>query len=177
MTDLLANWTGALTTAVGAVVDVAYEPTHHTDAAALLTCFYFPGTTVGELGEVLALTDSGAVRLVNRMERAGLLRRDARRGRVVTLRATGDGRRLALDLQARRLRAIDSLFSSLTTDERAQLAGLLHKVLGGVEFGGRQARQTCRHCDHRRCDGEVCPIGQRLRDQGELAPRVGKAGV
>jgi DNA-binding MarR family transcriptional regulator len=170
--ELLANWTGALAMAVGAVVAEATGKSGRTATAALLTCSYFPDMTVGELGEVLGLTGSGAVRLVDRLEGAGLVRRLERRGRSVTLELTGEGERLAQDLQGLRLRAIEGLLSPLTTKEQAQLAGLLDKVLHGSMFGAQRARRICRYCDHARCDGEACPIGRCLREQGTPAPRA-----
>jgi DNA-binding MarR family transcriptional regulator len=170
--QLLANWTGALALAVGSVVADATRSCGGTDAAGLLTCSYYPGITVGGLAEVLGLTGSGAVRLADRLEGAGLLRRLDRQGRSVMLELTRDGQRLAEDLQDHRLRAIEGLLSPLTTEEQGQLAGLLDKVLHDAKFSAKRARRICRYCDHGNCDGEACPIGRRLREWGEVAPRA-----
>lgn len=173
MTELLANWVGALASAVDAEVAQAVGEYGGTAMGALLTCSYFPDMTVGELGGVLGLTGSGAVRLVDRLERDGLVARQARQGRVVAMRLTSRGERLARDLQHRRLAVIDGLLSSLTDGERTELAGMLGKVLHDAGLAAAQARQTCRFCDHQRCDGEACPVGRSLRERGEQAPRVG----
>lgn len=176
MPELLANWIGALACAVHDLRTQANARVGDTDAAAVLTCSYFPGTTVGELGEVLALTGSGAVRLVDRLERADLVARQARRGHTVTLGLTGRGRRAAESLQAHRLDAIESLLSALSAAEQDQLAVLVAKVLRQADLNREEARRTCRYCDHRRCDGEACPVGQTLRDKGWPAPRAARSG-
>lgn len=172
MPELVANWVGALACAVDAGVARAAGERGGTQMGALLTCFYFPGVTVGELGEVLGLTGSGAVRLIDRLERDGLVIRQAREGRSVAVRLSARGRRLAADLQRRRLAVIEGLLSSLTADERGQFAGMLGKVLRDARLGVGQARRVCRFCDHRRCDGEACPVGSSLREQGQPAPRA-----
>ncbi len=177
VSDLVANWVGALASAVDVQVAQAAGERGGTEMGALLTCSYFPDATVGELGEVLGLTGSGAVRLVDRLERAGLVVRQARRGRSVTVRLSVRGRRVAEDLQRRRLAVIDGLLSSLTADERRQLAGMLEKVLHNAGLGGAQARRVCRFCDHLRCDGEACPVGRSLREQGQPPPRAAAAGA
>jgi MarR family transcriptional repressor of emrRAB len=171
--ELLANWVGALASAVDAQVAQAAGEHGGTAMGALLTCSYFPDVTVGELGEVLGLTGSGAVRLVDRLERDGLVARQARQGRMVTVSLTGRGRRLARDLQRRRLAVIGGLLSSLTDGERTQLAGMLGKVLHDAGLAAGQARRVCQFCDHRRCDGEACPVGRSLRERGGQAPRAG----
>lgn len=171
----MANWVGALALAVDAEVARAAGDRGGTYMGALLTCSYFAEVTVGELGEVLGLTGSGAVRLVDRLERDGLVERQARRGRMVTVRLTPDGRRQAEDLQRRRLAVIDELLSPLTADERGQLAGLLGKVLHDAGLDPREARMVCRLCDHQRCDGEACPVGRSLRERGAPAPRAAAA--
>jgi MarR family transcriptional repressor of emrRAB len=172
VTELVANWVGALASAVDAQVAQAAGEHGGTAMAALLTCSSFPDMTVGELGEVLGLTGSGAVRLLDRLERDGLAARQARQGRVVTVRLTGRGRRIARDLQRRRLAMIDGLLSPLTEEERAHLAGMVGKVLYDAGLASGQARRACRFCDHQRCDGEACPVGRSLRDRGEPAPRA-----
>jgi MarR family transcriptional regulator, negative regulator of the multidrug operon emrRAB len=171
MADLLANWTGALAGAVEAVVAQGPAQLQGSDAAALLTCSYFPDVTIGELGESLGLSGSGAVRLVDRLELAGLARRRTGPGRSVTVRPTANGRRCAARLQEQRLEAISRLLSPLTLKEQGELAKLLDKVLYGALFADQQARRVCRFCDHARCDDGACPIGRSLRHGGGAVRR------
>lgn len=177
MTELLANWVGSLASAIDAQVAQGAGEHGGTVMGALLTCSYFPDMTVGELAGVLGLTGSGAVRLVDRLERDGLVARQARQGRLVTVRLTARGRRLAAGLQRRRLAVIDGLLSPLTQQERTELAGMLGKVLHDAGLPAAQARRACRFCDHQRCDGEACPVGRSLRERGEPAPHAGAKAV
>jgi DNA-binding MarR family transcriptional regulator len=141
--------------------------------AALLTLSYFPGTTVGELGEVLGLTGSGAVKLLDRLDADGFTKRYSGNGRQVIVRLTDRGRRQAQRLQHDRLNALERLLRPLTADERRQLSRLVSKLLRHAELPEDRARTVCRLCDHRRCDGDACPIGSALRNSGEAAPRAG----
>jgi MarR family transcriptional regulator, negative regulator of the multidrug operon emrRAB len=177
MTELLANWVGSLALAIDAQVTQAAAGHGGTTMGALLTCSYFPDMTVGELGEVLGLTGSGAVRLVDRLERNGLIARQAKQGRAVCVRLTAKGREVATDLQRRRVATISDLLAPLTEPERTCLAGILGKVLHDAGLSPEQARRACRLCDHRRCDGEACPVGRSLRERGEQARRAGAEGA
>lgn len=173
MSELLANWLGAVASSVDAEVMRAVGEYDSTAMGALLTCLHFNDVAVGDLGPVLGLTGSGAVRLVDRLERDGLLRRSAKEGRVVKVCLTPAGRRQARKLQRQRLAAIGHLLSSLSPDEQRDLAVILEKVLCGAGLDRRSARTICRFCDHRRCDGEDCPIGRSLRERGEHPARRG----
>jgi MarR family transcriptional regulator, negative regulator of the multidrug operon emrRAB len=172
MDGFTADWAGAFASAVDARVTQAVGGCGTTELGALLTCLSFRQLGVGELGEVLGLTGSGSVRLVDRLEREGLVFRQARQGRSVTIRLSGRGRRLAVDLQRRRLAAIGELLAPLTAKEQALLTGLLDKMLHGAGLDAPEARRVCRLCDHRRCDGSACPIGRSLRQHDEPAARA-----
>lgn len=177
MSELAANWLGALASAVdGGIADAGAEH-NGTAMAAVLTLSYFPDTTVGELAHVLGLTGSGAVRLLDRLERDGLLQRRAGHGRSVMARLTGDGRHLAEKLQRRRLHTLEGMLAPLTDEERRQFAALVGKILRQAALPADRARTVCRLCDHMRCDGDVCPVGGSLRDSGEAPPRAGALEV
>ena len=177
MQELLGNWVGALVSMVDMRLAAVGGDHGSTDIGAVLTCFSFPDVTVSELGKVLGLTNSGAVRLVNRLERDGLLARQERQGRVVTVKLTDHGRRLAKDLQRRRLAVVDDLLSSLVLDERQQLAVMLDKVLHDARLEPEQARRACRFCDHRCCDGDACPIGRSVRERGQATQSGAMPGM
>jgi MarR family transcriptional regulator, negative regulator of the multidrug operon emrRAB len=171
--ELTANWLGALASAVdGGIAEAAAEHSR-TAMAAVLTLSYFPDTTVGELADVLGLTGSGAVRLLDRLGRDGLVRRYAGQGRSVMARLTDDGRQLAENLQRRRLHTLEGILAPLTDDERRQFTTLVGKILRHAALPADRARTVCRLCDHMRCDGDACPVGGSLRDNGEAPPRAG----
>lgn len=173
----MANWLGALSIAVnGDIADVGAEY-GGTATAAVLTLSYFPDTTVGELARVLGLTGSGAVRLLDRLERDGLVQRRAGHGRSVMAQLTDEGHHLAANLQRARLRTLEGMLAPLTDDERREFAGLVGKILRHAALPADRARTVCRLCDHMRCDGAACPIGDSLRDKGAAPPRAGDLEV
>ena len=87
-----------------------------------------------EFSDRLMLTSSGTTKRLDRLERAGLVRRrpDAgdRRGTVIELTATG--RRLVDATTADHLRNEARLLGALTKAEQQQLAGLLRKLQLGL---------------------------------------------
>ena len=74
-----ANVLGAVALAVAGQIPVTVTPgggRSDSSAAALSALYHFPGPpTVDRLGQVLGLTHSGAVRLVDRLAGAGLVER------------------------------------------------------------------------------------------------------
>jgi DNA-binding MarR family transcriptional regulator len=164
--------TGHATNVVGAGVlalaDVLRDATeraadHGASAPAALAALetYLDGSSIDELRRVLGITHSGAVRLVDRLEAGGLLRRtaagDARaRGLVLT----SAGRRAAQRVLAERAVALDAALAPLSDAERDQLGALLGRVVGGLTGGRADARRICRLCDPGGCghhDGR-CPV-------------------
>lgn len=172
MSEFTAGWVGALAATVDVKVTEAASGVGNSEIGALLTCLSFGAVSVGELGQVLGLTGSGAVRLVDRLEREGLIVRQARQGRSVSVRLSARGRRRALELRRGRLAAIGDLVGSLSVDERRQFTGLVGKLLHNAGLDAATARTVCRFCDHRRCDGEVCPVGRSLRARDEPSARA-----
>lgn len=91
--------------------------------------------TPTELGAAMMVTSGAVTKRVDRLERLGLVERRVAdgdgRGRLITL--TKAGRRLQEELHPDHLANEDSLLASLTPRERAQLAGLLKKLLLDLE--------------------------------------------
>lgn len=168
----LANWLGALSTAVDHSIADAGAAYMGSQMSALLTLLYFSDTSVGELGRILGLTGSGAVRLLDRLEHDGFVERHPGQGRSVTVRLTDDGQHLASNLQRRRLCAIEDMLAQLTEDERRQLGTLVAKLLRHAELSPERAKTVCRLCDHHMCEGAGCPIGASLRARGAEPPRA-----
>ncbi|MGH2874511.1 MAG: MarR family winged helix-turn-helix transcriptional regulator [Solirubrobacteraceae bacterium] len=172
MSEFAADWVGVLANAVDAKAAEAVGGIGGSEVGALSTCLSFGEVGVGELGEVLGLTGSGAVRLVDRLEHDGLILRQARQGRSVSVRLSARGRRRAEQLRQRRLAAIEQLLGSLSAGERDQLTGLLDKLLHNAGLDAGTARTVCRFCDHRRCDRDICPVGRSLRARKEPSVRA-----
>lgn len=136
-------------------------------AAALSALLHFlDRPTIDLLRQVLGLTSSGTVRLVDRLEESGFVRREAGAG------AGGDGRSTSVVLTeagqvaARRVASARSevLLRSLEVlsgTERAAFEGLAGKVLVGLMRGPGATRWMCRLCDTGVCRGAQggCPVG------------------
>jgi MarR family transcriptional regulator, negative regulator of the multidrug operon emrRAB len=127
--------------------------------AALTT--YLEGSSIDALARALGLSHSAAVRLVDRLEGAGLVRRErGGDGRSVAIGVTDAGRTTGRAVLAERERALDGVLDVLDDRERAELARLHERLLGGLTTGRAAARTICRMCDPHGCghyDGR-CPV-------------------
>jgi DNA-binding MarR family transcriptional regulator len=126
--------------------------------AALVLLANRPGSSVDWLSRRLGLTQSGAVRLVDRLVILGLLRRDKHQGRKeVFLHVTSGGEdRLRRGLEARAT-AIRALVEALSEGEQEQLGALIGKALAGGSRRRDEADVACRLCDWEACK-PVCPL-------------------
>jgi DNA-binding MarR family transcriptional regulator len=177
--DALANVLGALALVVTdemtrAVSAATRDTASLTDAATLSALAQFlDGATLDRMHHVLGLTPSGAVRLVDRLERAGLVAREAgadRRSRAVRLTATG--RQAAVGIGAARSAYLTGLVDALPPEQVDALRGLLATVMAGVVARKDGGAWTCRLCDlvaFRRQQGE-CPAYNAAIDRAVAPP-------
>jgi DNA-binding MarR family transcriptional regulator len=143
-----------------AIADELHEPDMSPSAvAALLTVALWEPMGAQELAAVVGLSQSAAVRLVDELAAAGLVRRLDKKGRAVPLALTAAGRRRAKALQARRLAVVDKALASLGRDARAGLEAALPGLLAAFTTGRAAARRICRFCDHGLCRDGGCPVG------------------
>ncbi|HEY4314314.1 MAG TPA: MarR family transcriptional regulator [Actinomycetes bacterium] len=132
-------------------------------AAALSALRHFlpADPTVDLVRQVLGLTHSGTVRLVDRLEAAGQVRRGpGPDGRSTTVHLTAAGRRAADRVTAARATVLHDALAVLDPAERRQLDDLAGRVLLGMRRGPGATRWTCRLCDTATCgrlDGR-CPV-------------------
>ena len=139
-----------------------------TDGTALSALVHVlpPDPSIDLLRQVLGITHSGAVRLVDRLELAGQVRRVPGTDRRTTaIRITAAGRRAATRVAGGRIDLVRDALDALSADEQEQLADLAGKVLAGLRrdpatSGGPITRWTCRLCDTTACgraEGR-CPV-------------------
>jgi DNA-binding MarR family transcriptional regulator len=146
-----------------AVSDAARQPENGAAALSLLANFV-EQPQVGLLHKALGLTPSGAVRLVDRLEADGELRRGpGADARSTTVRLTARGRRTAHRLSAARLAVLEDALSVLSDEERETLDALISRVLVGLKRPAPPARHMCRLCDATACGhaDSHCPVYQR----------------
>jgi DNA-binding MarR family transcriptional regulator len=134
-----------------------------TAAAALSALLHFlDRPSIDRLRQVLGLTSSGTVRLVDRLAESGYVRRDPgadRRSTAIVL--TEQGRRAAGQVSAARAEVLQRSLAVLSPDERATFERLTGKVLVGMMRGPGATRWMCRLCDIGTCRGAEggCPVG------------------
>ena len=164
----LENIVGSLAVALSdAVQSAAAEASGHTAAgpAALTALRIHRGCSVDRLAGVLGLTHSGTVRLVDRLEDDGLVRRgQGQDARVVTLELTAKGAKRASRVAAGRAAAVEGFLGELDAGERRTLLRLVEKMVvsGMVDWG--QVQHRCRLCDLEACHagGEPCPLDAHM---------------
>jgi MarR family transcriptional repressor of emrRAB len=113
------------------------------------------------LRAALGISQPGVVRLVERLETQGWVRRDSDNGRAVALEVTPAGRRVVTKLLAARNTALAAMLDPLEPEEQRQLTPLLEKLLAARTHDRRQLERLCRLCQRRVC--EQCPVAGALR--------------
>jgi MarR family transcriptional regulator, negative regulator of the multidrug operon emrRAB len=160
-----ANLLGALALDAAGVLEAATKPVvgqAGAAAAALVTIAAHPGRSIERLRAPLGLSQPGAVRLVERLVGLGWVER-ARAGgrRGLELRLTPAGESVLAELLRARRAALAELIEPLTEAERAQLSGLLEKLLAARTGDRHDLERLCRLCEWRICD--ECPVAGALR--------------
>lgn len=129
--------------------------------AALVTIDAYPRRTMEELRTALRLSQPGTLRLVERLENEGWVRREVGPRRAAGLVLTAAGRRTKDRLLLARDHALSQLLEPLSQPERSQLAGLLEKLLAAQTDDYVALARLCRLCQRAAC--ERCPVSAALR--------------
>jgi DNA-binding MarR family transcriptional regulator len=167
------NVLGALSLVVADRTTHAVAAAGQSQTAAAALCALaqsLDGCTVDRLRRVLGMTSSGTVRLIDRLEAAGHVRRgpggDAR---STSLTLTAAGRRAARRVAAARGAVLEDALTALSPAERDTLERLAGQVLDGiVRVKLAEPEPTawiCRLCDLDACrhaEGE-CPAANAAR--------------
>jgi DNA-binding MarR family transcriptional regulator len=148
----------------GAQLEVADLPER--SLAALVLLRNRPRSNVDWLYRRLGITQSGAVRLVDRLVTLGLVRREKEPGRKeVALLVTVSGEARLQQGLAARATAMQALVESLSAAEQTQLATLVGKALAGGTRRREEADVACRLCDWDACK-PVCPLDASVAEAG-----------
>lgn len=123
-----------------------------TAVAALVTIRDRDPLSIGDIAHVVGLTHSAAVRLVDRLEKDWLVRRQRRVGREVMVEITARGKRRAQQLQEGRFTAMKEFLAALDPDEHAALDEIVGKLIARQAAGGMAVEQFCRMCRRGVCD-------------------------
>jgi DNA-binding MarR family transcriptional regulator len=158
----IANRLGALALALGDEMlgaIAASDGPGPSDAAALVTVGAEPGSSLEALAGMLALSQSATVRLIDRLEAAGLIeRRHGPDRRTLALHLSGAGERRMQAILNRRESALVKALGALSASERETLGALMGKMLSAMTDSDQRASQICRLCDEVACGLESCPV-------------------
>lgn len=158
-TQRVANMLGGLAVAIGDAVAAGSRE------AALVALHSHPDQTVVGLSRALGRSHSATVRMVDGLERDGLLRR----------RRSGDARSIALALSPRgvaaaesvrsaRAATLDGLVDALAEAEVAELEPLLERLLAASAIDTDSRWRICRLCEEPRCEQRGrCPVDEAAR--------------
>lgn len=165
-----ANVFGALALMVAdQMADVTADAAGRSDSApaALAALYHFlDRPSVDLLRQVLGLTSSGTVRLLDRLAESGLIERGpGADARSTAVSLTAAGREVAARVCRDRGAVLDRALAVLTPAERAEFTDLAGKVLVGLMRGPGATRWMCRLCDTGICRGAPggCPVGNAAR--------------
>ncbi|MEU4603404.1 MarR family winged helix-turn-helix transcriptional regulator [Kribbella sp. NPDC023972] len=129
------------------------------DLAALTLIASHDGCSADWLWNRIGLTQSGTVRLIDRLERLGYVVR-ARRGRVLELGLTTAGTELLETWNAARDQAGREVLGGLTPAERRRFNDLLATSLRRTARARSEADTTCRLCNWPVCT--ECPVDESV---------------
>jgi DNA-binding MarR family transcriptional regulator len=116
----------------------------------------------------VGLTQSGTVRLVDRLVGRGLLRRGSAAGRGVPLHVTPQGGDVLADWARRRDALVGELLAGVPAAHRDEVVAGMAAALLGHARPRAQADATCRRCTWADC-GDDCPVDRSVT--GGAAPR------
>jgi DNA-binding MarR family transcriptional regulator len=135
------------------------------DLSALTLVAEHDGCSGDWLRTRVRLTQSGTVRLVDRLVARGLVRRGASTGRGVPLHATERGAALLADWARRRDEVVDDLLAAVPAAHRGEVVeGMAAALLGG-DRPRAEADATCRRCTWIAC-GDDCPVDGSVTGEG-----------
>jgi DNA-binding MarR family transcriptional regulator len=138
-------------------------------AAALSALLHFlDRPSIDRLRQVLGLTSSGTVRLIDRLTESGYVRREPGvDGRSTSIVLTEPGREAAARVSRARADVLERSLSVLSPAERAAFERIAGKILVGMMRGPGATRWICRLCDIGVCRGasDGCPVGSAARER------------
>lgn len=133
--------------------------------AVILTLGQYDRQSISEIAAVTALSHSAAVRLVDRLERDGLITRARKQqGRSVPVSLTVKGRRTYTDLRRAQSSALSDILAPLSEEEKAQLVHLAERLLEPMATDRNAKDHICRYCDESVCLQGKCPVETTSRE-------------
>jgi MarR family transcriptional regulator, negative regulator of the multidrug operon emrRAB len=130
--------------------------------AALVTIGAYPGRSIELLRRPLGLSQPGALRLVERLEREGWVERRAADGRGVALFLTPSGEQVVAKLLEARDTGLQRLLDPLSESQVQELAAAAEAVLAARTDDRMDLERFCRLCHRSHCPD--CPVAAAARE-------------
>ena len=160
-----ANLLGALAGEIAERLDrrLRSHPNQTDSAVAALNLIgLYGGCSNNALSQALKLSHTATVRLVDKLEAAGLVEsRPGQDRRSVALHLTGSGQSRARAAIEDRCAALGDIVDALSPDQRDQLDAIAETLLKSLTTSAMEAGHICRLCDEIVCPGDDCPVHQR----------------
>ncbi|MEP3233664.1 MAG: MarR family winged helix-turn-helix transcriptional regulator [Hyphomicrobiales bacterium] len=161
--DFVGNAVGAFACALSDKVDHAWTTL---TGRGVTTCYAInqigsePGSSIKTLTGMLNIEHSSLVRLLDVLERDGLIERrldpEDRRGKKVHLSLAGE--ELLTEMLNARRRILQPMTGALDDSEMQTLFDLLGKMMPSVVIGGDDQHFVCRVCELEMCPQEFCAV-------------------
>jgi len=127
--------------------------------AALVTLLWYPDRPIAFLAARLRISHPGAVQLVDRLERDGLVERiPAADGRTKLLELTRPGEAEALAVLAERRDVLSRAMSALDDEQVVAFADAAGAMLEALADTLLTSEFMCRMCDELACPDARCPV-------------------
>lgn len=161
--DFVGNAVGAFACALSDKVDHAWT---RLTGRGVTTCYAInqigsePGSSIKTLTGMLNIEHSSLVRLLDGLERDGLIERrldpEDRRGKKVYLSILGE--ELLTEMLNARRRILEPMTGRLDDSEMQSLFNLLEKMMPAIVIGGDDQHFVCRVCELEMCPQEFCAV-------------------
>lgn len=179
-TQRVENLLGALALSVTDAVAQSIEKVegaYGSDTFALVLLQHAEQLRCDVLSRQLRLAQSSTVRLVDRLERDGLVRRatGGEDRRTVMVSLTARGLRAAERVLSARQHVLHALVGKLSESERSALQAISIKLLTNLTVDLASGEQNCRLCDEDACCLADCPVETRYQTfEGALLPPINR---
>jgi MarR family transcriptional regulator, negative regulator of the multidrug operon emrRAB len=158
----ISNIFGALALAVADKLRETVESTSGYIAAApsaIVQIGANPNESIDRLRQTLELSHSAAVRITERLESDGLVKKSrGADGRVAMLALTPAGRSVMYDILLNRRSMLSGILEDLAADEWEALSRIADKVMPRLVSSKNDSDHACRLCDEDVCPYAQCPV-------------------
>ncbi len=182
-TDIfVGNALGAFARALSDKIDDAWSRTTGKTTAACYAISQIgcePGSSIKTLSGMLGIEHSSLVRLLDHLERDGIVERlndtADKRGKRVYL--TDEGEALLTKMINARRRVTEPMTGLLEEEELDVLLKLIEKMTPAVVVGGVDQHFVCRLCELEVCPQELCPINLCFDEWAEFPEKPFKRRI